>query len=105
MKRIFHLCTVLLALSYASCSLIDNGDEAAATYLTVTPAEITFQTNGNNSFTVDTDGDWVVTAISDKVSLSEKMGNKGKTSVTILAMTATTPQTIVIRTPDRKSVV
>ena len=105
MKHILHLCTVLLALSYASCSLIDNGDEAAATYLTVTPGEITFRTDGNNSFTVDSDGDWVVTAISDKVSLSEKMGNKGKTTVTILTMTATTPQTIVIRTPSNPALV
>ncbi|MBQ3246569.1 MAG: DNA/RNA non-specific endonuclease [Alistipes sp.] len=105
MKRIFHLCTVLLALSYASCSLIDDGNEAPATYLTVTPAEITFHADGNNSFTVDTDGDWVVTAISDKVSLSEKMGTKGKTTVTILAMTGTTPQTVVIRTPSNPALI
>ena len=69
------------------------------------PAEITFHADGNNSFTVDTDGDWVVTAISDKVSLSEKMGTKGKTTVTILAMTGTTPQTVVIRTPSNPALI
>lgn len=105
MKRIFHLCTMLLALSYASCSLLDNGDEAVATYLTVTPEEIVFDAAGNNTFTVESDGDWLVTAVSSKISLSAVSGKRGTTSVTILAMNSTSTQTIVIRTPSNPALI
>ena len=105
MKFIPKICVVFIALLSTSCSLFDNDDKAVATYLTVTPTEVTFSPSGNNFFTVDTDGDWVVTAISNKVSLSDKMGVKGTTTVTILDMTATSPQTIVIRTPSNPALV
>lgn len=99
MKNFHTLCVALLLLLTSSCSLVEDSDKAA-TYLLVTPSEITYAENAENSFTVDSDGDWLITAITDKVKLSTKIGSAGKTTVEILSMSATSPQTIVIRTPS-----
>ena len=104
MKNFSHIRTALFALLLVACSPFDNQDKIA-TYLTVSPSEIAFKAAGENSFTVDTDGDWLVTAISDKVTLSDKSGTAGKTTVKILSMTATTPQVIVIRTPSNTNLI
>ena len=104
MKNFSHIRTALFALLLVACSPFDNQDKIA-TYLTVSPSKIAFKADGENSFTVDTDGDWLVTAISDKVTLSDKSGTAGKTTVKILSMTATTPQVIVIRTPSNTNLI
>ena len=104
MKNLHTLCVALLLLLTSSCSLVDSGDKAA-TYLLVTPSEITYAENAENTFTVNSDGDWLVTAITDKVKLSTKIGSAGKTTVEILSMSATSPQTIVIRTPSNPDLV
>ena len=104
MKNLNTLCAALLSLLATACVPIEN-DDKAATYLVVTPNEITFVAGSENSFTVDSDGDWLVTAITDKVKLSTNIGAAGKTSVEILSMSATTTQTIVIRTPSNPDLV
>ena len=104
MKHFSHLHAALFALLLVACTPFGN-QEQNATYLTVSPTEIFFNAEGENSFTVDTDGDWLVTAISDKVKLSTKSGSAGQTTVEVLSMTATTTQTIVIRTPSNTDLI
>lgn len=99
MRHTYHIFAALIASLFVACAPIDN-DEKGATYLKVTPATIIFRADAQNSFTVDSDGDWIVAAISDKVRLSTKFGSAGKTTVEIPSMTATTAQTIIFRTPS-----
>ena len=104
MKNFPHIRAALFALLLISCTPFDKQDNKA-TYLTASPTEIVFNANGENAFTIDSDGDWFVTAISDKVKLSTKSGTAGKTTVEILSMTATTTQIIVIRTPSNTNLI
>ena len=104
MKRIFYISTLLFPLLFASCSLLNGDDEKGATYLKVTPAEITFEAGADNSFTVDTDGEWMIIT-TDKITLSASSGKAGITSVKILSVIGTSTQNIMVRTPSNTSLV
>ena len=98
MKNIFTRCALLLSLSSIACTPIDN--DKAATYLNLTPDEIYFDAEGINTFTVESDGYWVVTNTSNLVPLSVTRGTKGSTTVEILAMKASSTHQINIVTPS-----
>ena len=98
MKNIFTYGALLLLLSLTACTPIDN--DKAATYLNITPDEIYFDTEGVNTFTVESDGDWVITNTSNLVPLSVTRGSKGSTTVEILAMKASSTHKINIVTPS-----
>ena len=102
MKRIFFFCALSFSLLYSSCSLLNDDDEKAATYLKISPTEITFEAGNECSFTVDTDGEWIAIT-TDKVTLSTTKGSAGVTSVSILAFNSTSPQFVVVRTPSNTS--
>lgn len=98
MKNIFTRCALLVPLSLIACTPIDN--DKAATYLNLTPDEIYFDAEGVNTFTVESDGDWIVTNTSNLIPLSATKGTKGSTTVEILAMTAQSTHEINIVTPS-----
>ena len=102
MRNIYHIYAAFIALLLAACSPIDN-QEPSATYLKATPTEIYFKEDGQNIFTVETDGDWVVATTSDKVKLSTRVGGAGSTPVKVISMSATTAQTIVLRSISNTS--
>ena len=102
MRKFFIFFALLLPLLCTSCSLLQKDNEDAATYLNVYPTEILFSADGENSFSVDCDGAWILIA-SNKITLSTTSGESGITTVRILDMTASTIQTIEVRTPGNQS--
>lgn len=99
MRNIYRICVALLPLLFVACTTPGNKEEPAATYLKVSPSAITFDSDSDNFFVVDTDGAWEITA-SSKIKLSAISGNAGLSTVRIVEMTATSTQTIVVRTPS-----
>ena len=99
MKRIFCFWMALLPLLYVACTTPDNSEPQGATYLNVTPSTITFDANGENTFTVDTDGEWIAVA-TDKITISANRGEAGITPVRVLTMNSTSTQAVVVRTPS-----
>lgn len=99
MRNIYRICAALLPLLFVACTTPGNEEEPAATYLKVSPSAITFDSDSDNFFVVDTDGAWEITA-SSKIKLSAISGNAGLSTVRIVEMTATSTQTIVVRTPS-----
>ncbi len=99
MRNIYRICAALLPLLFVACTTPGNEEEPAATYLRVSPSAITFDSDSDNFFVVDTDGAWEITA-SSKIKLSAISGNAGLSTVRIVEMTATSTQTIVVRTPS-----
>lgn len=104
MKRILYLYALLFSFLGSSCSLLNGDNENTATYLKVTPTEITFETGAENSFTVDSDGEWVAVT-TDNVTLSATDGKAGITIVNILSLTGTSSQNILVRTPSNTALV
>jgi len=104
MRNIYRICVALLPLLFVACATPGNEEEPAATYLKVSPSEITFDENSDNTFVVDTDGAWEIT-VSEKIKLSAMSGNAGLSTVRIVEMTATLTQTIVVRTPSNANLV
>ncbi len=104
MRNIYRICAALLSLLFVACTTPGNEEEPAATYLKVTPSEITFDENSDNTFVVDTDGAWEIT-VSDKVKLSAKSGDAGLSTVRIVEVTSSSTQTIIVRTPSNAKLV
>ncbi|MBQ7342655.1 MAG: DNA/RNA non-specific endonuclease [Alistipes sp.] len=98
MRKFFYFCAVLLPLLYVACGPLPEGEEEAATYLKVTPSELTFDATVKKAIKIETDGKWAITT-SGSVTLSQLNGEKGISTVYVLSMTATTPQTLLVRTP------
>ena len=99
MKRFHYFCVALLSLMVAACTPSEDDGKKVATYLTVSPSEITFDASAENTFSVDTDANWIAIT-SGKITLSKTSGNAGVTTVKIVAMTSTANQTIMIQTPS-----
>ena len=99
MKTFNYFCVVLLSLMFATCTPFEDGDKKVATYITVSPTEITFNPSAENTFSVDTDADWIAIT-SGKITLSKNSGNAGVTTVKIVAVASTATQNIIIQTPS-----
>ncbi|MBQ7853001.1 MAG: DNA/RNA non-specific endonuclease [Muribaculaceae bacterium] len=102
MRNFLNLCMVLLPLLCASCYTPQNGNEDVATYLHVTPNEIVFNANADNSFVVDCDATWEITA-SQEIKLSTREGTKGKTTVKVLDMPAPMTTSLLVETPSNSN--
>ncbi len=104
MKNLNYLWMVLLSVLCIACTTPGGEESQVATYLKVTPAEITFDATADNTFIIDTDGSWMIIA-SSSVTLSAKNGEAGVNEIKVLAMNSTSNQNIVIRTPSNLSLV
>ena len=104
MKNLNYLWMVLLSVLCIACTPSGGEESQVATYLKVTPAEITFDATADNTFIIDTDGSWMIIA-SSSVTLSAKNGEAGVNEIKVLAMNSTSNQNIVIRTPSNPSLV
>lgn len=105
MRSIYRICVALLPLLYMACADPNDGtEEHTATYLKVSPSAITFDSDSDNFFIVDTDGAWEITA-SDEIKLSVMRGEPGLSTVQIVDMTTKLTQTVVVRTPSNPALV
>ncbi|MBO7219704.1 MAG: DNA/RNA non-specific endonuclease [Alistipes sp.] len=104
MKKFYHICAVLLSLTFVACFAPEDGGDSTATYLKVSPSEITYDSGSDNFFVVDTDGAWEITA-PEKLKLTAVRGEAGLSTVRIVEMTSSSTQTIVVRTPSNLSLV
>lgn len=103
MKKLCYIgATLLLLFLYIGCTPAPSDENGGATYLKVTPNEITFDTTGKHTFVVDTDGSWVVVK-SDDVTLSADRGTAGTTRVEVLSTTLNSIQTVLVLTPSNSS--
>lgn len=102
MKIVHYIFTLFLLLLVAGCTSPNNNENKVATYLKVSPSELTFDKDAENTFSVDTDADWIAIT-SDKITLSVTSGHEGITVVKIETMTSASTQTIIVRTPSNPS--
>ena len=102
MRKIYYFCMVSLSLLFAACTPSGGGDEKAATYLNVTPNEIVFSANADNSFIVDCDASWIITA-SQEIRLSAREGTAGKTTVKVLDMPSPMTTSLLVETPSNSN--
>ena len=102
MRKIYYFCMVSLSLLFAACTPSGGGDEKAATYLNVTPNEIVFSANADNSFIVDCDASWIITA-SQEIRLSAREGTAGKTTVKVLDMPSPMTTSLLVEMPSNSN--
>lgn len=104
MKSAHYFCMTLLSFLCVACSPLNDDNENVATYLNVYPTEITFNPNASNAFTVESDGDWVIIHPTE-VTLSEKRGSRGSTTVKVLSITGSSDQSLMVRTPGNNDLI
>lgn len=102
MRTIYPFCVALLSLLFGACTPLGGEDQEVATYLNVTPNEIVFSTDAENSFVVDCDASWAIIA-SQEILLSAREGTMGKTTVKVLDMPAPMTTSLLVETPSNSN--
>ena len=102
MKTIYSFCVALLSLLFGACTLSGGDDQEVATYLDVTPKEIVFSKDADNSLIISCDASWTIIASQD-IQLSAREGVAGTTTVTVLDMPSSITTSLLVKTPSNSN--
>ena len=102
MRTLYSFCVALLSLLFGACTLLGGDDQEVATYLDVTPKEIVFSKDADNSLIISCDASWTIIASQD-IQLSAREGVAGTTTVTVLDMPTSITTSLLVKTPSNSN--